>query len=331
MKSKKPDLYLGITLCMLVLAAVLCIVILLSNSGKKTKPTESASSSSETTTQSSDGSETTAPSDSGTASTAGTETGTGSTEPAQPVNLPAIDEAGLKAALDDSLSGLSSEWQVVVMDPAKESKVASAVNCDPDSWMTANRMTQVFIMGTVFQQAKDGTITLENVIEDVKSMIVENDYAAADRLTEMLGAGDAEKGREAVKTFAVDSGVKLGFNRPLNGNAEKKNYVTAQQTATLLNLLCSGKLVSEAASQQMLEILMTKREDELDPGLTTENAQWGFITDVEDDVCICTMGVVKLPNRSFVISVVCNKPITTDGAKKKAAELIGVAERFFSK
>lgn len=43
------------------------------------------------------------------------------------------------------------------------------------------------------------------------------------------------------------------------------------------------------------------------------------------------MGIVKLPQRSFVISVVCNKPITTDGAKEKVTEIIGLTEQFFSK
>lgn len=330
MKSKKPDIYLGITLCMLVLAAVLCIWILLSNGKGKGKEQLKASAESQVTSQQpSESANAPAGSDSAPVSTSNT--AQTNTEPAKPVEVAPIDEAGLKAALDESLKGLSSEWQVVVMDPAKQSQIASSVNCKPDDWMTANRMTQVFIMGTVFQQAKDGTITLENVLQDVKTMIVENNYAAADRLTEMLGAGDAGKGREAVKSFAVGSGVKLGFNRPLTGTSDKKNYVTAQQTAVVLDLICRGKLVSEAASQQMLEILMTKRETGIKPGITTENAQWGFIEDVEDGTCICTMGIVKLPQRSFVISVVCNKPITTDGAKEKVTEIIGLTEQFFSK
>ena len=329
MKSKKPDIYLGITLCMLVLAAVLCIVILLFNGSEK----QGAKTDTLSTTDSS-ASENTLSTNPVPVSTdqvpVSSSTEQAPVTPSQPIELQALDEAGLKAALDDSLNGLSSEWQVVVTDPAKGSLIASAVNCDANAWMTANRMTQVFIMGAVFQQAKDGALTLENVMEDVKAMIVENDFAAADRLTEMLGAGDAAKGREAVKTFAVNSGVKLGFNRPLSGTSDKRNFVSAQQTAMVLDMICRGQLVSEAASQQMLEILMTQRKTDIDPNLAAEKAQYGFITDVEDGTCICAMGVVKLPNRDFVISVVCNKPVTTDGAKKKVAELIGLAERYFT-
>ena len=322
MKLKKPDIFLGIVLCMLVLAAVLCIVILYVQKHNTENPVV-------TDTQSS------------TIDTAGTgETGNtnspsgGNTEPSQqtpPVTEPEpIDEAALKAALNESLRGLTSEWEVVVYDPATNLRIGSAINCGVNDWMTANRMTQVFIMGAVFQQANDGKLVLDDVMDDLKAMIISNDSYAADRLTEKLGGGSAETGREAVKTFAVANGVQLGFNRPNSGTSSKKNYVSAQQTATILNLICRGELVSEAASQQMLEILMTQRQTDIDPNLAAENAQYGFITDVEDGTCICAMGVVKLPNRDFVISVVCNKPVTTDGAKKKVAELIGLAERYFT-
>lgn len=321
MRTNKPDIFLGVTLVMLVLAVVFCILIEI-NRGEAN---ETLSSSSETDT---------AVHTSTVSSDSIAEPPASSTEffsnPGTPIELDAIDEAGLKAALDKAIGSLNSEWQVVVIDPARSSQIASAVNCTPDDWMTANRMTQVFLMATIFQQAKDGKLTLEAVLDDVKEMIINHDLAAADRLTEMVGDGDAAKGRDAVKTFAVNNDLKLGYNRPLSGTSDQKNYATAQQTAALLNKLCRGELVSEASSAQMLELLLSAQDLDLDPGITTEGAKWGFVTDVEDGTCICAMGVVKLPHRSFVISVVCNKPVTTDGAKKKVAELIALAESFFA-
>lgn len=326
MKAKKPDIFLGITMCMLVLAALLCIVILFvqNKENKPTTPTDTNLSVSDTKLPENTGESN--PSDTGAPIVPNTQ------EPV-PVQLEAIDEAALKAALDESLRGLTSEWQVMVIDPAIGTKVSSTVNCKVDGWMTANRMTQVFIMGAVFQQAQDGSLTLDAVLDDVKAMITNNDTYAADRLVEQLGSGDAAKGREAVKTFAVDNGVKLGFNRPNTGGSSKKNYVTAQQTAELLNLICTGKLVSEAASQQMLDILLTPMEaPEIDLGLSGDNVvKYGFISDVEAGTCICTMGVVQLQNRSFVISVVCNEPVTTDGAKKKVVDLVTTTLPFFEK
>lgn len=324
MKTKKPDVFLGITMCMLVLAAVLCMAILWAQkSGNNADPSESGQDSGNVM-QSGDSGQT------DTNSTIGNNV-TPSSDPVVPVDVKDIDADGLKAALDDALHGLTSEWQVMVIDPVKDTRVGSSVNCGVDDWMTANRMTQVFIMGTVFQQAQDGTIVLDDVLDDVKAMITANDTYAADRLTEKLGDGSAAAGREKVKAFAVENGTQLGFNRALTGTDKAKNYVTAQKTAEILNLLCSGKLVSEAASRQMLDILLTPVEtSEIDPGLTGEGVRFGFIHDVEEKTCICSMGVVQLQNRCYVISVVCNKPVTTEGAKKKVAELISLTQPFFA-
>ena len=329
MKTKKPDIFLGITLGMLVLAVILCLVILfVQKSGDSPAQQPEPENTTQGTGETGNSNDPEGTGGTG-AETAGTaETGEPVTPPAE---LNPIDEAGLKAALDDELSGLTSEWQVMVIDPAKDTQVSSARNCGVDGWMTANRMTPVFIMAAAFQQGADGKLTEDQILADVQAMIVQGDTEAADRLTELLGGGNAEKGREAVKSVASDNGVKLGFNRPLTGTSSNKNYVTAMQTAKILDLMCKGELVSKAASDQMLEILCTpKNQDEIDPMLTGENISYGFVCDVEDKVCICTMGVVRLPNRSFVISVVCNKPVTTNGAKEKIGKIIAATQPFFA-
>ena len=323
MKTKKPDIFLGVTMGLLVAAVLICILILNTQKSKnETEATNPPQTANTDNTQLS-GNETIAP--------IHTEAPPSTEAPVQPQNLTPIKDAQLKADLDESLRGLTSEWEVMVIDPALETKVGSAVNCGVDDWMTANRMTQVFIMGAVFQQAEEGKLVLDDVLDDVKAMIVSNDTYAADRLTEKLGGEDASKGRENVKAFAVANGVKLGFNRSLSGSGSAKNYVTAQQTAEILSLICSGKLVSEAASRQMLDILMTPVDTlEIDTGLVGDDLKYGFIFDVESNTCVCAMGVVQLPNRSFVISIVCNKPVTIEGAKKKVTELISLVQPYFA-
>ena len=322
-RKTKPDIFLGITMCMLVLAAVLCIVILFVQKNKGETPSTEPSQV-----------ETTSSTPSQTNYNVGTTTEGGETiastaEQQPPEDLKPIKDVRLKADLDESLRGLTSEWQVMVIDPVFDTKVGSSVNCGVDNWMTANRMTQVYIMGTVFQQIQEGKLTLEDTQEDLKAMIAGDTYAA-DRLTEKVGGGDASKGREAVKTFAVANGVKLGFNRP-NTSGSQKNYVSAQYNAEILNLICSGKLVSSDASRQMLDILLTPVDNlEIETGLQGEDLRYGFIVDVEPGTCICAMGVVSTPKRSFVISVVCNNPVTTDGAKKKLTELISLVQPYFA-
>ncbi len=324
MKTKKPDIFLGITMCMLVLAAVLCIVILFVQKNSK-NPTPGGD------TQAVD---TNTPVNTGSAALDSNGTTTEpaapiTTEPITPVVLDPIDSEGLKAALNDSLDGLTSEWQVTVIDPWDGTEIDSVKTCKVDGWMTANRMTPVFIMGAVFQQASEGKMTIDEAKDDLAAMLGGDTYAA-DRLTEQLGGGDAAAGRETVKTFAAANGVQIGFNRPSTGTADKKNYITAQKAAQILNLICQGKLVSKEASAQMLELLLTNANSgDIDTGITGEGVRSGFIHDVEDKTCICSMGVVQTKERSFVIGIVCNKPVTTDGAKNKVTQLIGLTLPYF--
>ena len=317
MKTKKPDIFLAITMGMLVLAAILCIVILIVQKGDSGKSVKPATNTTE------------AMLDSNSTGDSNVQTTEASVETQAPIpaDLQTIDENGLKAALDDALDGLSSEWQVMVIDPLKGSQISSAVNCGVDDWMTANKMAQVFILGAAYQQVADGTLNESQILEDLRSM-VSGDTEAADRLTQLLGGGDAAKGRETVKSFAVDNGVKLGFNRNLSGSASERNFVTAQQTAQILNLIAKGELVSREASGKMQELLLAAGSPEIETGLS-DGSKGGFINDVEEGVCICSMGVVQVGNRSFVISVVCNKPVTTNGAKNKITEIITLTEGYF--
>lgn len=321
MKTKKPDIFLGITMAMLVLAAVLCLVILVvqkpSQSSTKTDPSQIVLGSDTQDTKS-------------TGDTANSgDTKTSDTTPVETEALTPIDEAGLKAALDDSLKGLTSEWQVMVIDPALGTKVSSTANCKVDDWMTANRMPAVFIMGTAYQQVKDGTLTRDQIKDDVESMIVKGNLKAADRLTKLVGGDSASKGREAVKAFAVDNKTQLGFNRPLSEDGDRPNYITAKQAALILQKICKGKLVTSKNSTRMLDTLLSAGTGDIEVELP-KGAKAGFVNDIEEGTCICSMGVVQLKNRSVVISVVCNLPVTTEGAKKKITEIITTTLPFFA-
>ena len=321
MKTKKPDIFLGITMGMLVLAAVLCLVILLVQS-KGTEPSGSDPG------QVVLGSDTQNTGETGNSGETGDVKPSDSTPPETEAPDP-IDADGLKAALKDSLKGLTSEWQVAVIDPTDNTKVYATANCKSDDWMTANRMPAVFIMGTAYQQVKDGTLTRDQIKDDVTAMIAKGDLEAADRLTELVGGGDAAKGRETVKKFATDNNTQLGFNRPLSKTGDRPNYMTAKQAALILQKLSRGKLVSSKNSTRMMDALLSAGTGDIEVELP-DGAKAGLVNDIEEGTCICTMGVIRLQNRDVVISVVCNLPVTTDGAKKKVAELINVTLPFFA-
>ena len=231
MTKKKPDIFLGITMAMLVLAALLCVIILIvqkqTNSKPAVKPTGAVVSN-----------DTVAPPDTG-----DTNSSTDATKPSQPIqpaDVKGIDETALKAALDDNLEPLSSKWDIVILDPVVGTKVTASHQADPELWMEVNRMLPVFIMGTAYQQVANGTMTEADIQADVEAMIVGRDYAAADRLTAAIGGGDAAKGMQAVKDFAAANGMKISYNRALNETGGKPNYMRASLCAEVRNKICRG-------------------------------------------------------------------------------------------
>ena len=207
MKKKKPDIFLGITMGMLVLEAILCLVILIVQKSSPEKKTPISPIS--TQEQLSSDKETKQPHNTD------VEDSTQDTDATEPVEITAIDEAALKAELDDNLEPLASNWDVQIYDPVTGTKVMTshhgnpAINFAPDKWMEANRMLPVFIMGAVYQQIADGKLTEDEVSGYVQAMIVDADYAAADHLTELLGGGNAAAGMTAVKSFADANGMPL--------------------------------------------------------------------------------------------------------------------------
>ena len=206
MQKKKPDIFLGITMGMLVLAAVLCLVILIAQKSAKSKTnTNPAASGSEVI-----GSDVVNPSNNtpDASNPEGSEPNASDSGPVNPdpgpVDVSAIDEVGLKAALDDCLSGLPNDWQVVVIDPIVGTEVDSQINAGGvDEWMKADGMPVVFIMGAAFQKVADGELTEDQILEDCTLMIVNNDAAAGDRLTKLVG------GMDAVKSFATANDLAI--------------------------------------------------------------------------------------------------------------------------
>lgn len=322
MTKKKPDIFLGITMAMLVLAALLCVIILIvqkqTNSKPAVKPTGAVVSN-----------DTVAPPDTG-----DTNSSTDATKPSQPIqpaDVKAIDETALKSALDDNLQPLSSNWDIVILDPVVGTKVTASHQAKPEEWMEVNRMLPVFIMGTAYQQVANGTMTEADIQADVEAMIVGRDYAAADRLTASIGGGDAAKGMQAVKDFAAANGMQISYNRALNETGGKPNYMKASLCAEVLNKICRGELVSADASARMKEIICkAKTDEEIVPTLVTEGASYGLVTDCESNLCCCTMGIVNLPNRSYVVSIFCYDPVNMGNAQKRAAEIIALTEPYFA-
>lgn len=331
MKKKKPDIFLGITMGMLVLEALLCLVILIvqKTSPAKKTPVNPVS----TQEQLSSGDKDTSPAK----DTSDTGSATKDTEPAAPSDITAIDEENLKKELDDNLDPLASNWDVQIFDPVTGTRVTTshhgnpALKFSPDTWMEANRMLPVFIMGAAYQQVADGKLTEDQISADVQAMIVDADYEAADRLTELMGGGNAAAGMTAVKSFAEANGMQISYNHLLTDTSgSQTNWYKASLGAQILDMICSGKLVSKEASEQMKEIICTPRKTEaFETGLQKAES-YGFITDIEQGLCCCTMGIVNMPTRSFVVSIGCYDPKTVENVLARFQQLLAITEPYFA-
>ena len=312
MTKKKPDIFLGITMGMTVLAVLLLLVILIvqKSSGNKKSGVPSGQTVLDST-------EAPAPSDETDDPSAPSET----TTPVV-VDLKPIDEKSLKAELDDNIEPLSSQWDIVVVDPVVGTRITANHLVGSDKWMEANKMLPVFIMATAYQKVADGTLKEDDIANDIKAMIVEGDTEAADRLTALIGGGDAAAGMSAVKEFASNNGMTISYNRALSATSGKPNYYMASIGADVLDKLCRGELVSKEASAKMREILCTKR--------TTEPFDTGLKSAVSYKLCGCTMGIVNTPTRSFVISIACYDPKTMENVLARFTQIIGLTEPYFT-
>ena len=246
--------------------------------------------------------------------------------------LQSVDAEALESALLQVLEGVpeDEEWQLVVIDPLDGTKVSIALHCEADEWMTANYMAPVFLMAAAFQKVEDGDFTENQILNDVKTMIVRSDKAAAGRLVDRIGGDNPLRGRERVRTFVKGLGLELGFNPSESRPDNNRSFVQARYAAEILRMLVNRELVSQEASDKMLEVLLTPRKvrNEIVFNLD-EEIRYGFVNDVEDGVCVCTMGVVCLPGRSFVISIVCNRPSQMIACKQRLIDLVSAAVPYF--
>lgn len=320
MEKRKPNILLTVALGLLVLAAIVCLIIFLTSlGGNKSNDPVIESNNNETPTELSGSDDTsTDPS---------TPDQTQENNPAQP-GTTGFDSAALQAELDDCLDGVTSTWQVCVVDVASGSAVISLANCTEDEKMIAADLPELFIMAAVYQQLADGKLAEDQVDTLLKEMIREDKDSASNELTKLLGSGDAAAGRAAVNAFAKSIGCeRVEFNR-LFGEAGTQNYVTAADCATLLYLIAKGECVSADASQKMHE-LMTGTPGERIPAGVADSSVVAHLNANITGSCCADAGIVTAANGEYVIVIVCNNPYTNEGSTKKCVELTKLVSAHF--
>ncbi len=131
------------------------------------------------------------------------------------------------------------------------------------------------VAGAVSRDVKEGeedkkdSVELDQETYDlIYKMVAESDEEAADEiLTNVLGNGNLVKGIAAVNEFLrANNFTGTTMGRPMGEAQEgRENYTTAFDCARFMRAIYEGKLVSENASEQMLDILKKQQNKQLIP------------------------------------------------------------------
>ena len=190
-----------------------------------------------------------------------------------------------------------------------------------DVVMQSASVIKVFIMGTIFDRVlypKDD----EHKVPDTSNgelnslldaMITVSDNNAANRLIEIAGGGDFNKGAETVREFCMENGyvaTSIG-RRFMEEKPTGDNYTSAADCRKFLSDVYYGRCVGKEASDQMLSILKRQAlRNKIPAGLpsgftcankTGEMPEGYGLGCIENDIAI-----VFGPEQSYVLCVLSN-------------------------
>lgn len=232
----------------------------------------------------------------------------------------------------------SGKWAVSVMD-LREGIIYDG--CNEEEQVQSASVIKVFIMAAVYGRVcypanEASAINVHEQYEgEIKelltNMITVSDNNSANRLVELLGDGDFEKGKEVVNSFCQSedyNGTHLG-RRFMEENPQDDNYTTAADCRKILFDIYNGGCVCPEASGKMLELLQnqtikTKISDGL-PGSVLSANKTGEMPEglglgcIENDIAI-----VYGESRHYVICVLAND---LGGRNEEAKKRIGEISR----
>lgn len=237
-------------------------------------------------------------------------------------NAPVQTDSALQQALDTALEGLSSRWDVYVEDLTTGEIASAAHQLPADGKMVSASLIKLFIMGAVYEQVEAGMLTESQVDADVHSMITISDNSASNRLTKLLGGGDAAKGMAVVNAFAKSLGCEhTELNRLMLDDNGLQNYVSAADCAAILKAIYTGTCVNVEYSATMLEHLKGQQVNNRIPAGVPGDTIVAHKTGDLSGLSCGDVGIVLGPERDYIICVICNDPYTDGGAAAKIVEI----------
>ena len=244
-------------------------------------------------------------------------------EPEQAEQTPMqLLEKEMRAELDR----MDSQWDVCCELLRTGERFLCRQNVPEGASMVSASLIKLFIMGAVWDRIEAGAISEDAVRSDLDYMITISDNEAANRLTRLLGGGDAEAGMQAVTDWAASigcSGVKQ--ERLMLQNNGKQNYVTAEACASLLRMIWKGECVSQTASERMLALLKAQQVNDRIPTALPPGTDCAHKTGNLAGLCVADVGIIFAPAADYILCVICNHPFSDTGAAKEICTLSEMA------
>ncbi len=219
----------------------------------------------------------------------------------------------LRSEIVEYLSGRAGEWGVFV----KRTDTNEYLSIGERPYSSAS-LIKLFCMNAIYTAINDGSLTkTDEITENLEQMITESSNDAFNRLTEILGGGSTADGFER-----DDKIIKsLGFNNTqhmselIDESGDHAIYLAANLTSPmdcglLLEKIYDRELVSEEASEEMLNLLLHqtrtwKIPESLPEGTVVAN-KTGENNKVEGDAAI-----VYSPACVYIICVIGNGDVAS--------------------
>ena len=240
-------------------------------------------------------------------------------------------DAALQALLDDQLLGLSSSWDVYAESLDSGAWASAQVNHAAGEGMVSASLIKLFILGAVYDQVNRGILSADAVYSDAYSMITISDNGAANRLTRLLGGGDAAAGMAAVTEFAAAMGCEaVSLNRLMLENNGLENYVTAADCARILRAIYRGECVSPEYSEIMLDMLRDQTVNNRIPQGLSGGASAAHKTGDLSGLSCGDVGIVFSDAGDYLLCVICNHPYTDSGAASKIVDITRAVHQYMT-
>jgi beta-lactamase class A len=238
------------------------------------------------------------------------------------------DLTQLKSQLEDLYKN-NGEWSVYIKDLKSGSELS--VN---NKKMVAASVIKLFIMAKVYEDIEEGKLEkTENLKGLLKRMITISHNDSSNKLVELLGKGNHEKGMALVNDYAKkincsDTVQQRKFYDSGPPPNAKENYTSVEDCGRLLEKIYNKQCVSEEYSKEMLELLLAQARNNKLPSLLPKNVKvahkTGELSRSEHDV-----GIVFVRKNDYIICVMSNDLKNSEQGRALVAKISKIVYEYF--